>query len=133
MEKLLRELDGRLCLARRITQKNRYAGTLLAFGPFIWRDALHHHAPVELTGLASDGHALGHGDALQPGREQGIADQTLQPAIVIGIDGLERTVVDPYSIAHVQNGGGCWVGLDQLPRLIENDHAHHQLRSGTPV
>ena len=133
MKKLLRELDGRLCLARRIAQKNRYAGTLLAFGPFIGRDALHHHAPVELTGLASDGHTLGHGDALQLGRKQGIADQTLQPAIVIGIDRLEPTVVDPYSITHVQNGGGRWVGLYHFPRLIENDHAHHQLRGGTPV
>lgn len=61
------------------------------------------------------------------------ADQTLQFAVAAGIGRLQRTGLDPQAICTIENIGGCGVALYEHAVLIQNHHAHHELRRGTTI
>ena len=58
---------------------------------------------------------------------------TLRHQVAAGIGRLQRTGLDPQAVCTIENIGGCGVALYEHAVLIQNHHAHHELRRGTTI
>ncbi|MPN56546.1 hypothetical protein SDC9_204236 [bioreactor metagenome] len=125
LKQLLSQLHWWIGLAAGVAHKDRYAWALLAFGPLVRRDALHHHAPIELAGLAAHRHPFGHAQARDLGVHQRITDQALQLAVVVGVVGFQHATGHLQAVLQIENAGRCGIGFDHHPVLVKNDHANH--------